>query len=283
MQAVADLQILQLAQKSVELLQCLGLSVTPADAAIAVDAGGAGALQNVGGERRDPSRIAAQRLVIFVDQPLQFGLRAIAAGARQGRGQMVDDDGLRTALRLRPLTGVVDDERVEMRRRPEHRFGKTLSRQRERLSRQPFQGAVLAEIDHRVSAEAVREPGVRREIGMRRRQCRIVIGRLGVEIVAARRLHQHRDIAGAEAGDREIAAGEPARMEKRVAFRRAPLRRDVLLHGLLQAREKRRIFVERQAFLVGRLRARIRRASEQMPYQRGSVFRNVADAITGVA
>ena len=72
-------------------------------------------------------------------------------------------------------------------------------------------------------------------------------------------------------------------MEKRVAFRRAPLRRDVLLHGLLQAREKRRIFVERQAFLVGRLRARIRRASEQMPYQRGSVFRNVADAITGVA
>src|SRR5947207_9251439 len=45
MQPVADLQILQLAQKSVELLQCLGLIVTPADAAIAVDAGGARALQ----------------------------------------------------------------------------------------------------------------------------------------------------------------------------------------------------------------------------------------------
>src|SRR5205814_4220187 len=46
MQPIADLQILQLAQKSVELLQCLGLIVTPADAAIAVDAGGAAALQN---------------------------------------------------------------------------------------------------------------------------------------------------------------------------------------------------------------------------------------------
>ena len=125
MQPVADLQILQFAQKTVELLQRAPVVLAHGDAAIAVNAGGAGRRENVGGERRHPTRIAAQRVVIFVDQPLELGLRAVAAGAGQRRGQMVDDDRLGAALGLRALAGIIDDERVEMRQRPEHRFGKT--------------------------------------------------------------------------------------------------------------------------------------------------------------
>ena len=62
---------------------------------------------------------------------------------------------------------------------------------------------------------------------MRRHQRRVVIGRFRVDVVAARRLDQHRDIADAEAGDREAAAIEPARPEERIALGRAPARRDL--------------------------------------------------------
>ncbi len=96
------------------------------DAAIAVDPGSAGALQDLGGERRDAPDIAARRLVILVDQPLDLGLRAIAAGAGQGRGQVIDDDGLRPPLRLAALAGIVDDERVEMRQRTQRRLRESI-------------------------------------------------------------------------------------------------------------------------------------------------------------
>src|SRR5205809_155151 len=79
-------------------------------------------------------------------------------------------------------------------------------------------------------AETVGKPGIGREIGMRRYQSRVVVGRFRVEIVAARRLDQDGEIADAEAGDREIAASEPAGMKERVALGRVPLRRDALLH-----------------------------------------------------
>src|SRR5205823_11638696 len=50
---IADLQILQLAQKAVELAQGLRLILADGDAAITIDTDGAGALQDLGGERRD--------------------------------------------------------------------------------------------------------------------------------------------------------------------------------------------------------------------------------------
>ncbi len=123
MEPVADLQFLQLAEEPVELFERARQILAGGDAAIPVDPGGAGALEDLGGERRDAARVAARGLVILVDQALQLGLRAIAAGPRQGRGQMVDDDRLRAPLGLAPLTGIVDDERVEMRHRPHDRLG----------------------------------------------------------------------------------------------------------------------------------------------------------------
>ena len=100
MQPVADLQFLQLAEKPVELAQRRGGLVAGVDAAIAVEPGGAGAFQDLRGERRDAALIALRRLVILVDQPLELGLRPVAAGAGQRRGQMIDDDRLRPPLGL---------------------------------------------------------------------------------------------------------------------------------------------------------------------------------------
>ena len=54
-------------------------------------------------ERRDAARIAARGLVILVDQPLELGLRAVALGAGQRRGQMIDDHRRGAPLRLAAL------------------------------------------------------------------------------------------------------------------------------------------------------------------------------------
>jgi hypothetical protein len=63
-------------------------------------------------------------LVIFVDQALELGHQAIAAGAGQRRGQMVDDHRLGAPFGLGSLAGIVDDERIEMRQWRQRRLGK---------------------------------------------------------------------------------------------------------------------------------------------------------------
>ena len=64
-----------------------------------------------------------RRLVVFVDQRFEVLQRAVALGAGQRRRQVIDDHRDGAALGLRALAGIVDDERIEMRQRPEHRFG----------------------------------------------------------------------------------------------------------------------------------------------------------------
>ncbi len=138
---------------------------------------------------------------------------------------------------------------------------------------------MLAEVDDRVGAEAVAEPGIGREIRMRRHQCRVMIGRSRVEIVAARRLDQHRDIAHAEAGDRKPAAIDAPRAEERVALGRTPLRRDTLLYGSRQAIEKGRIIGEGQGLLGRRMGPGVAGAGEEALHQRGGVLRHAAGAV----
>ncbi len=77
-------------------------------------------------------------------------------------------------------------------------------------------------MDDGIGAKLVGKPGIRRKIIVRRHQSRIVISRFRVDVVAARRLDQHRDIPGAEAGDRKPPAIEPARPEKWIALGGAP-------------------------------------------------------------
>ena len=88
---------------------------------------------------------------------------------------MVDDDCGGAALGLRSLAGIVDDERVEMRQRPERHFREAGFRHGERLARQPFEVAVLAEMDDGMGIEDLPDPGVESQIGVRRHQIGIVI------------------------------------------------------------------------------------------------------------
>ena len=68
-----------------------------------------------------------------------------------------------------------------------------------------------------VRLEAFPEPGVEGEIAVRRDQAGVMVGRLRIDIVAARRLDADHDIAETMNGEAEGAAGE-----ERVGVGRAP-------------------------------------------------------------
>ena len=72
MQAVADLQFLQLAQMIVELFQRRVGIVAGADAKILVQAGDGGQTEDLAPQNRQPAGIDSRRLVILVHQPLQL-------------------------------------------------------------------------------------------------------------------------------------------------------------------------------------------------------------------
>ena len=81
---------------------------------------------------------------------------------------MIDDDGTRPALSLGAFAGVVDDERIDMRHRAERGFRETIRRQRQRLARQPFEIAMLAHVDDGIGTKLRTDPGIEREIAVRR-------------------------------------------------------------------------------------------------------------------
>ena len=139
-----------------------------------------------------PPPVHAAGRVVLVEQRLEILQRAVGLGPRQRRHQMIDDDRAGAALGLRALAGIVDDERIEMRQlAPQHRrIGRCVERRR--LARQPLQRPVLAVVDDRMRPELVPHPEIGGEIGVRRHEVRIVIGRGLVAIIAARRLQQRR-------------------------------------------------------------------------------------------
>jgi hypothetical protein len=94
------------------------------------------------------ARIEQLRFVVLVGQQLQIAQRAVGFGAGQRRHQVVDDHRLGAALGLGALARVVDDERVDIRQRPEQRVRPAVFGQPDALARQPFQVAVLADVDH---------------------------------------------------------------------------------------------------------------------------------------
>ncbi len=188
---------------------------------------------------------------MLVDQALELGEPAIALGAGQRRRQVIDDHRLGAALGLRAFAGIVDDEGVEMRQRPERRLGEALGGERQRLARQPFEVTVLPHMHHRLGAQAQGKPGVEGEIAVRRREIGRVIARGGIDVVAAGRLDRHRDIAEAQRGDGDSAAIEPALAEGGVALDRAPALLDLLLRRARQRREKGGVVAASDALLGG--------------------------------
>ena len=119
MEPVADLHLLDFAEIAIELAERVVAAVGGLDAAILVEPGRRGKLQDARAQGWTPARIDRGGVEELVDQALQLLQRAVAAGAGERRGQMVDDHGRAAPLGLAALAGVVHDEGIDVRERPE--------------------------------------------------------------------------------------------------------------------------------------------------------------------
>ena len=156
---------------------------------------------------------------------------------------MVDDDRLCPALGLGALARVVDDEGIEVRQRPEDRLRKARLVECQRLARQPLEVAVLAGVDDGVHVLDGAQPRVEREVAVRRHQVRVVIGRLRVDVVAARGLQADDDVAAGEQGQGESDGVDEV---ERVELGFAPAFVDAPAHRCRQRIEEPAIRVQAQ-------------------------------------
>ena len=82
-------------------------------------------------QRRDgarAARIEPLRLGEFVEQPLELERGPMRSGGDQRRRQVADRRRADAALGLRRFAGIVDDERIDDRRRAKQDFGRASSR-----------------------------------------------------------------------------------------------------------------------------------------------------------
>ncbi len=207
-QAVADAELLDVAELGVELGDGLPVGLALEQPAVGGEPAVPGAFDDLVLEEAEPPAVETVGRGIFLDDAFQLGQRAVQAGGAERRREMADGDGGQTPLGLHRLAGIVDDEGIDHRQRAQHRLGPAVGRQRQRLAGQPFQGAVRAEMDQGVDLLGLAQPGIEREVGMARRAVDVVIARLAIAQRAAIGLQQHEDIAATEHGQAEgIARG----------------------------------------------------------------------------
>ena len=149
-QAVADAELLDVAELGIELGDGLAVGLALHQATVGGQSVGPGALDDLLFEEDEPPAVEAVGRGIFLDDAFQLGERPVQAGRAERRRQMADGDGTQPPLGLHRLARIVDDEGIDHRHRPQHDLGPAAARQRQRLAGQPFQGAVRAEMDQRV-------------------------------------------------------------------------------------------------------------------------------------
>ena len=277
MQAVPDLQFLDLAQMVVQAGQTVAGGQLGADPEIAIEAQPLAALEDPPAEQVEAARVEARRLVVLVDQPLELGKLPPAPGAGEWRRQVIDDDRSHPALGLGALAGVVDDERVQVRQWPQHRLGQAAGRKGGGFSGQPLEVAVLAQMDHRVRVEPLPQPEIEGQVAMRRVEVGRVVAGVGVDVVAAGGLEADHDVA-----QRQKRQGEGAGHDMRVAFGLPPTRQHAPLHVRRQPGEQLVVGGERQADpdrARGPPRQLVGRAGGEPADQLGPVRRHVAQAV----
>ncbi len=243
-QAVADLGVLDLAQPAVDVQQEVveAVVVGPVvQAEVVVELGGLDQRPDLGPHGGQLRRVHRGDLGVLVEELLQPGDVAVRLGAGHRRHQVVDEGGVRAALGLRALARVVDQERVDQRQVAERRVRAAGRGQARVLAGQPLQVAVLAEVDHRVRAEPAlggggRDPAVRGQVVVGRRQVRVVVDRDRVLAEAARGLDDDQQVAVAQRRQHDVALGVAAAVHEHLARRRTP----VLLDGRAQFLRQRR-------------------------------------------
>ena len=131
------------------------------------------------------------------------------------------------ALGLGALARVVDQEGVDQREVAEGGVGAAGGGQARVLAGQPLQVAVLAQVDHRVGAEAAvvgagRDPAVGGQVVVRGRQIGVVVDRDRVLAEAARRLDEDQQVAAAQGGEDDVALRVAAAVDEHLAGRPGP-------------------------------------------------------------
>ena len=168
-QAVADLDILDLAQPAVDVQQHVVERVLLwpfVKAEVVVHLRGAHQRPDLLTERGQLARVERGDVGVLVEQLLQSRDVAVGFGACHRRNEVVDQRGVRAALGLGALPRIVHQERVDQRQVAQCGVGAARRGHAKRLAGQPLQVAVLAEVHHGVRAEnGVRSSGRRPDSG----------------------------------------------------------------------------------------------------------------------
>ncbi len=241
MHPVADPHVLQFAEPAVELSQ-RRFGVRPFRVAFAQQPGRVRPLQDQSGDDLRATRIERLRLREFIEQSFQLLRGAVRARFDQRRREMADGDRADPALGLRGLAGIVDDERVDQRRRAEQGLGRTARVERHRFAGQPFERPVRAAMDQRVNAGPMAQPEVEGDIGVARGQRGVVVVALAAVAMAAIGLEGEREIAGLD-----VAEDEGAVPDARVVGRIAPMGGERRGKGGWKLLQQRAVIIQRKA------------------------------------
>ncbi|VVN73263.1 hypothetical protein PS685_05160 [Pseudomonas fluorescens] len=274
-QAIADLRLFQVTQIGVQARQPdrrIGIAVEVfIQLQFAVDVAVAYQLQNVPLQLPGAARIEQLRVVIFVGQQLEVAQRPVGFCAGQRRHQVIDDHRLGTALGLGALTRIVDDKRIDVRQRPEQCIRPAILRQTDALARQPFEVAVLADVNHPVGAIGVAQPEIECNIAVRRHQVRVMVDRTGIDLISPRRLNADKGQAETQPGNHH-----PPAAEHWIGFGAAPAFQHGLAVGFGERVEHQTVVVQCQALMARSLVEGVEvvaDAAEQLLDQRGAAVR----------
>ena len=160
----------------------------------------------------------------------------------------------------------------------ENRFEETAFGKRDRLTGQPFQVAVLAQVDNHMAPELLPKPDIECQVIVRRWQVGRMVGFIGINIVAAGRLNPRGQFAVTVNRQRESVI-----LQERISCSFAPARLDTVGRLPWQSSVSAKIIVQRKADAgvpVSRtLVEDIRGPLKQGLHQRGRVFRFVRDFV----
>ena len=165
---------------------------------IFVQAAGGGEREDFASEVFNAARIYASGFIVLINQSFEVAQRAIGFRAGQGWREVIYDHRLRTPLGLGAFAGVIDDEGVDMRHRPQNCLGQAAVTQGQGLARQPFQIAMLAHMYSCLCLLVMANPEIEGQIVMRRDKIGRMIGFHRINIIPARRLQAQSDLAEAQ-------------------------------------------------------------------------------------
>ncbi len=149
MQAVTDLDVLDLTQPAVDVQQHVVERVLVRailQAQVVVHLGGPHQCPDLLADGRQLAGVQRRDVGVLIEELLEFRDVAVGFGARHRRDEVIDEGGVCPALGLGALARIVDQERIDQRQIAQGRVGAACRAHAERLAGQPFQVAVLAQM-----------------------------------------------------------------------------------------------------------------------------------------